>query len=99
MPWRAPPVEPAEEAVAGGVDLVAPEARQLATHSLVVLEEQVAPRLVAELRGARRGADEIGKEHRSEHRVRKDDGRLATKELEMARGNGWISTSRSTRSG
>ena len=43
------PVEGGEEAVAGGVQLLAPEPRELAAHSRVVALEQLAPGLVAEL--------------------------------------------------
>src|SRR5204862_5200503 len=59
-----------EEAVTSRVELLAAKARELATDEDVVVLQQVAPRSVAELRGAFRGGDDVGEHHGREHGVR-----------------------------
>src|SRR5439155_10731765 len=56
--------------VAGGVDLAPPEARQLLPDCAVVAHQELAPRPVTELPGARARADDVGEEHGREHPFR-----------------------------
>src|SRR5207248_5374258 len=62
-------VERGQEAVAGGVDLAPAEALELPAHRAIVRREEHGPAAVAELRGARRRADDVGEEHRGEHTI------------------------------
>src|SRR6476469_9046260 len=56
-------LERGEKTIAGGIDFAAAEAFDLGADGLVVAVEQVAPSLVAELRGAVRGTDDVGEQH------------------------------------
>ena len=60
------PVEEGEEAVAGRVDLLAREPRELSADGVVVSGEKRCPRRVAERARPLRRADEIGEENRPE---------------------------------
>src|SRR5205823_5348434 len=63
-------VELGEESIAGRVDLLAPEARQLLPHERVVALDELAPACVAELREPLRRADDVGEENRGQLRLR-----------------------------
>src|SRR5262249_60806357 len=63
-------VERADEAVAGGVALLAAEALELAPHQRVVALEELAPLAVAEPRGEGGRADDVGEEQGGEDAVR-----------------------------
>ena len=67
-PGRA--VEHREEAIAGGVDLAAAEALELAAHERMVTLEQAVPALVAELCRTGGGADDVGEEQRQQRSSR-----------------------------
>jgi hypothetical protein len=62
-------VEHGENAVAGGVDLTAPEQLELAAHALVVQGERLPPGPLADGHRLRGGADEVGHEERRQHPV------------------------------
>lgn len=55
------------EAVPGGVDFTAAEPLDLMADDGVVVVEQVAPPVVAELRGALRRTDDVGEHDRGQH--------------------------------
>ena len=63
------PVEEREEAVAGGVDLLAAEAIELGSDRRIVPSEELRPRCVTELRRPLGRADEIGEEDGREDAV------------------------------
>jgi hypothetical protein len=63
------PVERREEAVAGGVDLAAAKACEVAAHDLVVPLEQIAPAPVAQFAGAPGRSDDVGEQHGREHAI------------------------------
>src|SRR5262245_29592862 len=63
-------VEPGEEAVAGDVELRAPETDELAPDHGMVARQELAPGTVAELRRLRRGANDVGEENGREHALR-----------------------------
>src|SRR5688572_669429 len=58
------PVEEGEEAVAGGVDLLSGEPRELSAHGVVVRSDKRGPGRVPERSSFLRRADEIGEENR-----------------------------------
>jgi len=62
-------VEDDEEAVAGGLDLVAPGERELAAEDRVVLGQHARPALVAEGGGVGGGVDDVGEDDRGEDRI------------------------------
>ena len=62
-------VEGCEEAVAGGVDLSAAEAKQFAPDQLVVALEQFPPTAVAQFGCPRRRSDDVGEEDGGENPV------------------------------
>src|SRR5262245_42552499 len=62
-------VEGRKDAVARHVDLASAKARELRAHEAMVLGEQVLPGAVAELRGSRGGADDVGEQERCEHAI------------------------------
>jgi hypothetical protein len=61
------PVEAGDEAIAGGVDLAAAEADQLAPNEFMVPFEQLAPSPVAELGRSSGRTDDVGEEHCRQH--------------------------------
>src|SRR5437588_12042178 len=61
------PVESGEESVAGGVDLPAAGAGQLAPDQRVVLLEQLSPRRVADLDRSNRGVDDVAEKDGAEN--------------------------------
>ena len=63
------PVERGEEAVSGGIDLIATELRETPANHRVVAVEEVTPRTVADLRRALGRADDVGAENRREHAI------------------------------
>jgi hypothetical protein len=73
-------VESCEEAVTRRVPLLAPEACELASHERVMLREKVAPGLVAGLRRALGGANQVREQKRCEHTVRHFGPRIPTQE-------------------
>src|SRR5688572_22151486 len=62
-------VERAQEAVARRIDLLAAEALDLAPHDIVVAQQAIPPRLVADLREQVRGAHDVREEDRREDPV------------------------------
>src|SRR4030095_15109295 len=70
-------VEGGEDPVPGGVELPAAEAGELPTHTRVVLAEQLAPAVVAELGPLRRRTDDVGEQDGGQHPVGLDDVPLA----------------------
>src|SRR5439155_9245696 len=63
------PVERREEAIARGVDLNAPVAREQRAHDRMVPQDQLAPAAVTEVGGMPRRVDDIGEENGGEDAV------------------------------
>src|SRR5205823_2394412 len=62
-------VEACEESVSGGIDLLPPEAHQLAADPVVVGIDEVVPPAIAKCQGPLRRADDIGEQHRRKHSI------------------------------
>src|SRR5207237_9950795 len=58
-----------EKAVARGLDRASPEAKELFADGVVVAREEIAPAAITELRGTRRGVDDV-REHDRQQRPR-----------------------------
>src|SRR3954453_2306986 len=62
-------VKRCEKAVARSLHLMAAKSRQIAADGGVMMVEQIAPALVAEVRGLFSGADDVGEKHGGENAV------------------------------